>query len=158
MGMTGVEIVGIVLAVTPLCITALEHHKDLFRPFEATFKYHKAAKRARSSFSVVFAEFHQLMQEIAKDLALPSRQFVALFVGLNEAADVSAWSDDGLDQKFAQYFGADLYKSGIVPLLSAMFDKIKEISDILELPLDRTSTDTKVRLCAHVYVYALSFC
>jgi hypothetical protein len=146
MVLTGVEIVGIVLAVVPLCFTALENHRDLFRPFGTALKYHKAATKARSSFSVVFTDFHQLMQLIAQDLALPSRQLEVLFVGHDEKLDASAWDDDDLDQKFADYFGMDLYQSGIVPLLNMIFEKIREIADILELPLDRTAANTKVYL------------
>jgi hypothetical protein len=144
MVLTGVEIVGIVLAVVPLCFTALEHHRDLFRPFGTALRYRKAAIKARSSFSVVFTDFHQLMQLIAQDLALPPRQLGILFVGQDEKVDASAWNDDDLDHKFADYFGMDLYISGIVPLLSMIFEKIREIADILELQLDRTAANTKV--------------
>ena len=133
--MTGVEIVGIVLAVVPLYITALEHHQDEIRPFKMLFRYKTQAQKARQQFGVVHSRFRQVIELIVRDLSLSPDHLNTLLNSLHGAVDTSVWSNAEVEQALIDHFGIRDYKTGFLPLIETILENINDISRILSLDM-----------------------
>lgn len=145
MVLTGVEIVGIVLAVVPLCITVLEHHQDEIRPFKMLFRYKTQAQKARQQFGVVHSRFRQVIELVIRDLALSQRQLNMMLSSLHGTVDACVWSSDEVEQALIDHFGTRDYRTGFLPLVQTILANIKDISDILSLDLTCASNSAQVR-------------
>lgn len=144
MVLTGVEIVGIVLAVVPLCITALEHHRDEIQPFKMLLSYRKQAQKARQQFGIVYSRFRQVIELVVLDLALSQRQINMMLSNLQDTVDACVWSSDEVEQALMDHFGARDYRTGFLPLVQTILANIKDISDILSLDLTCASNSAQV--------------
>jgi hypothetical protein len=145
MALTGVEIVGIALAVVPLCITALEHHQDEIRPFKMLFRYKTQAQKARQQFGVVHSRFRQVVELIIRDLSLSPNHLNALLNDLQGTVDGSIWSNGEIEQALIDHFGVRDYKTGFLPLIETILENIKDISRILSVEMSGALNDTNVR-------------
>jgi hypothetical protein len=145
MALTGVEIVGIVLAVVPLCITALEHHQDEIRPFKMLFRYKTQAQKVRQQFGVVHSRFRQVIELIIRDLSLSPNHLNALLNNLQGTVDASIWSKGEIEQALIDHFGIRDYKTGFLPLIETILENIKDISRILSVEMSGALNDTNVR-------------
>lgn len=135
MALTGVEIVGIALAIVPLCITALEHHQDEIRPFKMLFRYKTQAQKARQQFGVVHSRFRQVIELIIRDLSLSPNHLNALLKNLQGTTDASIWSNGETEQALVDHFGIRDYKTGFLPLIETILENIKDISRILSIDM-----------------------
>jgi hypothetical protein len=145
MVLTGVEIVGIALAVVPLCITALEHHQDEIRPFKMLFRYKTQAQKARQQFGVVHSRFRQVIELIVRDLSLSPSHLNALLSSLHGTVDASVWSKEEIEQALIDHFGIRDYKTGFLPLIETILENIKDISRILSVDMDGDLNNANVR-------------
>ena len=145
MALTGVEIVGIVLAVVPLCITALEHHQDEIRPFKMLFRYKAQAQKARQQFGVVHSRFLQVIELIIRDLSLSPGHLNALLNDFHGAGDASIWSNSEIEEALIDHFGIRDYKTGFLPLIETILENIKDISRILSVDMNCDLTSANVR-------------
>lgn len=135
MALTGVEIVGIALAIVPLCITALEHHQDEIRPIKMLFRYKSQAQKARQQFGVVHSRFRQVIELIVRDLSLSPSDLNTLLNSLHGAVDASIWSNAEVEQALIDHFGIRDYKTGFLPLIETILENIKDISRILSVDI-----------------------
>lgn len=135
MALTGVEIVGIALAIVPLCITALEHHQDEIRPFKMLFRYKTQAQKARQQFGVVHSRFRQVIELIIRDLSLSPSHLNALLKNLQGTTDASVWSNGETEQALIDHFGIRDYKTGFLPLIETILENIKDICRILSIDM-----------------------
>lgn len=150
MVLTGVEIVGIALAVVPLCITALEHHQDEIRPFKMLFRYKTQAQKARQQFGVVHSRFRQVVELIIRDLVLDPCHLNALLGNLHGTVTPSTWKDQEVEQALIDHFGARDYRTGFLPLIETILENIKEIIGILSLDLSAGPNNVDVCMkCAN---------
>jgi len=145
MVLTGVEIVGIGLAVVPLCITALEHHQDEIRPFKMLFRYKTQAQKARQQFGVVHSRFRQVIELIVRDLSLSPSHLNALLSSLHGTVDASVWSKGEIEQALIDHFGIRDYKTGFLPLIETILENIKDISRILSVDVGGDLNNANVR-------------
>lgn len=147
MALTGVEILGIALAVVPLCITALEHHQDEIRPFKMLFRYKTQAQKARQQFGVVHSRFRQVIELIVRDLSLSPDHLNTLLNSLHGAVDTSVWSNAEVEQALIDHFGIRDYKTGFLPLIDTILENIKDISRILSVDMGEDLNNAHV--CQH---------
>lgn len=145
MALTGVEIVGIVLAVVPLCITALEHHQDEIRPFRMLFRYKTQAQKARQQFGVVHSRFRQVIELIIRDLSLSPSHLNALLNDFHGTGDASIWSNAEIEEALIDHFGIRDYKSGFLPLIETILENLKDISRILSVDMNCDLNSASVR-------------
>lgn len=145
MALTGVEIVGIVLAVVPLCITALEHHQDEIRPFRMLFRYKTQAQKARQQFGVVHSRFRQVIELIIRDLSLSPSHLNALLKDFHGTGDASIWSNAEIEEALIDHFGIRDYKSGFLPLIETILENLKDISRILSVDMNCDLNSASVR-------------
>ena len=145
MALTGVEIVGIALAVVPLCITALEHHQDETRPFKMLFRYKTQAQKARQQFGVVHSRFRQVIELIIRDLSLSPNHLNALLENLQGTTDASIWSNGETEQALIDHFGIRYYKTGFLPLIEIILENIRDISRILGIDMSGDLNNANVR-------------
>ena len=143
--LTGVEIVGIALAVVPLCVTALEHHQDEIRPFKMLFRYKTQAQKARQQFGVVHSRFRQVVELIIWDLSLSPNHLNALLNSLHGTVDPSTWSNGETEQALIDHFGIRDYKTGFLPLIETILQNIKDISRILSVDMSGDLNNENVR-------------
>lgn len=68
--MSGAEVAGLVLAILPLCVTALEHHRDELRPFKSLFRYHKEIQRSAEDLGVAYVGFVQTVHIIFEEAGI----------------------------------------------------------------------------------------
>lgn len=145
MALTGVEIVGIALAIVPLCITALEHHQDEIRPFKMLFRYKTQAQKARQQFGVVHSRFRQVVELIIRDLSLSPYHLNALLNNLQGTVDASIWSNGEIEQALIDHFGIRDYRTGFLPSLETILENIKDISRILSVDMSGGPNGANVR-------------
>jgi len=145
MALTGVEIVGIALAIVPLCITALEHHQDEIQPFKMLFRYKTQAQKARQQFGVVHSRFRQVIELIIRDLSLSPNNLNALLRNLQGTVDASIWSNGETEQALIDHFGIRLYKTGFLPLIETILESIRDISRILGIDMRGDLNNANVR-------------
>jgi hypothetical protein len=127
--MSGIEIVGVVLAVLPLCITALEHYEDEIRPFKALFKYEAQLAESKRELFFVHASFTKTIQNLCEDASVLSGQ---QFDDMVREATASTWLDDESEHKLVRYLsqqGYDAYKFKAITVC----DKLMEVAGILSL-------------------------
>jgi len=129
--LTGIEIAGIVLAVTPLFISALEHHEAELRLFEALLKYHKMYRRSAQDLGVCFLQLEQTMIDLFRDARISDNQRDVR--ALVQAYDSAVWNNDEHRGKLIAYFGKETYERGFEVKLGRMRDDVEAISKILGL-------------------------
>ena len=154
MALTGVEIVGIVLAVVPLCITALEHHQDEIRPFRMLFRYKTQAQKARQQFGVVHSRFRQVIELIVRDLSLSPDHLKTLLNSLHGSADISIWSNAEVEHALIDHFGIRDYRTGFLPLIETILENIKDISRILSVDMRGDPNNAHVRQHNKIIVWS----
>lgn len=151
MVLTGVETVGVVLAVFPLFITLLENHKAETQPFFALLRHQKALTRATQELQLGQNRYTRVIQLVVEDLALPPSQKSLLLKNALSAGDAPAWTHPDVEQALIESFGEVHYKHGFLLLLEKVRKGVLDISAVLGLDLTMGSTDAVVR-----WVIALS--
>ena len=59
---TGIEFVGLLLAIVPLCLTALEHQETATRPYKALFRYQVQCAQCVEDMGLYLVELHQTVR------------------------------------------------------------------------------------------------
>lgn len=145
MVLTGVEIVGVVLAVLPLFITVLENHKAETKPFIALLMYDKELMKAVQEFGIIKSKYNRVVELIIEDLSLSPSQKSSLHRSLREFGDASAWMKEDVEQALADHLGEMHYREGVLPLFEKIWKGVLDISGILGLGVERESTNARVR-------------
>ena len=145
MAISGIEIVGIALAIVPLCITALEHHRDEIRPIKMLFRYKAQAQIARQQFGVVHSRFRQVIELIVRDLSLSPTCLNRLLSSLHASVDSSVWNDIETEQALIDHFGVRDYKAGFLPLVENILENVKDIARILSVDVSSGPNSANVR-------------
>ena len=68
--MSGAEVAGLVLAILPLCVSALEHYRDELRPFKSLFRYHKEIQRSAEDLGVAYVGFVQTIHLVFEEAGI----------------------------------------------------------------------------------------
>ena len=125
--MSGAE-AGLILAILPLCVTALEHHRDELRPFKSLFRYHKEIQRSAEDLGVAYVGFVQTIHLIFEEAGVADPDRLDRMV---TSFDPSVWTDQTLESRLMDYFGKIVYEKRYRVVVRRIFDSIKDIAGIL---------------------------
>ena len=126
--MSGVEAAGLVLAIAPLCVTALEHYRDELRPFKSLFRYHKEIQRSAEDLGLAYVSFAQTIQLIFEEAGVADPEQLKRMV---KSFDPAVWSDNSLETRLMDYFGKMVYEKRYRVVVHRIFEGIREIAGIL---------------------------
>lgn len=144
MVLTGVEIVGVVLAVLPLLVTLLEHHKAETRPFKALLRHEKELMNAAQELGIIQSRYIVVIELIIEDLGLAPSQKSMLLKSAHRPGEASVWAHIDVEQAFIESLGEVHYKQGVLPLLEKIWKGVLDISAILGLDLMKGPLNAKV--------------
>jgi hypothetical protein len=126
--MSGAEVVGLVLAILPLCVTTLEHHRDELRPFKSLFRYHKEIQRSAEDLGVAYVGFVQTIHLIFEEAGIADPDQLDRMV---KSFDPAVWSDQTLETRLMDYFGKMVYEKRYRVVVRRIFEGIQDIAGIL---------------------------
>lgn len=123
--MSGFEIAGIVLAVLPLCITALEHYEDEIKPFKALFNYETELSESKREMYFVHASFTKTIQNLCHDASVADTEQLE---EMRKGSSAGIWLDIDAEHKLEQYLsrqGYDAYKFKTATICGNLVDVAK---------------------------------
>lgn len=104
--MSGLELVGVVLAVLPLCITVLEHYESEVKPVKALFRYETQLVQSRNELHFVHASFSKSIQNLCEDATVANgEQFEQMVMD----PSANTWRDDEAECKLVQHLSRQSY-------------------------------------------------
>ncbi|GAB7349706.1 hypothetical protein MBLNU459_g0447t1 [Dothideomycetes sp. NU459] len=123
--MSGIEVVGLVLGVLPLCISALEHYEKGLGPVTAMVKYRRELARYRCRLAVQYALYSQtieyLLTPIVEEDQLES-MFAQDFGELWKQPDIAGRLEDHLGSVHEAYHYTLMDIQEVIEELVAMLD------------------------------------
>lgn len=126
--MSGVEVAGLILAILPLCISALEHHRDELRHFKSLFRYHKEIERNAEDLGVAYVGFAQTITLVFEEAGVAESDQLERMV---TSLDTAVWSDSSLESNLIAYFGRLVYEKRYKVVVQRILEGIKDIAGIL---------------------------
>lgn len=127
---TGIEIAGLVLAVTPLCITAVEHHSETFRPVITLFRHRVQHRRRLRDLGVCLVRLEQTLTRILEVSGIANGTNVTHF---SDACVSRLWIDRGEEARIIAHFGVKVYKLSFEVIMERIQEDLEEIRSILGL-------------------------
>jgi hypothetical protein len=122
--MSGLEAVGLVLAVLPLLVATVEHYDDVLRPFKRYKNFNSEIKRFKNELSSEQVIFHA-----ESLLLLASITSYDVAAKMLEDRDHPSWKDFELEAKLAKFLGSSCEAcKNIVGLIDEDLSKIREES------------------------------
>jgi hypothetical protein len=120
------EVAGIVLAILPLCITALEHHGSVARGFKAWFNYQANYARFAGELGLRLVELEQSIKRVLR------------------SCSVEFWRNTDQEIKLKAHFGEEQYKLGFAFILRNIKEAILDICRNFDGLQDLQSSSEKV--------------
>lgn len=127
---TGIEIAGLVLAITPLCITAVEHHSETFRPITTLFRHHVQHRKRLRDLGVCLVRLEQTLMKILEASGIANGTSVTQF---SDACASRLWIDKGEEARIIAHFGVKVYKLSFEVIMERIQEDLEEIQSILGL-------------------------
>ena len=143
--MSGAEVAGLVLAILPLCVSALERHRDELRPFKSLFRYHKEIQRSVEDLGIAYIGFVQTIHLIFEEAGVADPEQLDRMV---KSFDPDVWTDRTLETRLMDYFGKMVYEKRYQVVVRRIFEGIKDIAGVLGYEIKGVGeTDTRVSSC-----------
>lgn len=102
--MSGIEIVGFILAALPLAISAVEHYHNGLDPLRDYLRYDSTLKSLRTRLRIQQDLFEGTLKRLLlDDLSPPQAQ--ALFPDVHQHADRVQWNTPEIDKKLQNRLG-----------------------------------------------------
>ena len=102
--MSGIEIVGFILAALPLAISAVEHYHNGLDPLRDYLRYDSTLKSLRTRLRIQQDLFEGTLKRLLlDDLSPPQAQ--ALFPDVHQRADRVQWNTPEIDKKLQNRLG-----------------------------------------------------
>ena len=115
--MSGIEVVGLVLGVLPLLISALEHYEDVTDPIRTFFKYGGELNRAIRGLRDQHASFEQSIQALLKPITTDE-----IMSDMIDNSNSVYWTDAYIDEALRDSLGK---------AYSAYMELVKEVENIM---------------------------
>jgi hypothetical protein len=128
---TGIEIAGLVLAILPLCITAVEHHSDALSPFVTIVRHRREHRRRLQDLGVCLVLLEETIKGVLEASGIVGGIDVASF---SDACVSQLWRDKGEESRIIAHFGTKIYKYSFVVTIDRIREDLVEIQSILGLP------------------------
>lgn len=125
--MSGIEVAGIVLAVLPLCISALEHYEDQLTPYKALFHYQTELSERSQELEFVYTSFVQTIQNLYAEAGIADDEE---FEEMLDDKTARTWPSDDWEGKLRQYPNPRIYRTYKVKA-SKIYDMIVNVASIL---------------------------
>lgn len=132
--MTGFEVVGVVLAVLPLLVTALEHYADGISTLKNMRDYESVVETLVTSFSLASAIYRNSCENLLRPLMLADIQFCEL---LNDPGAASSWVGEDLSNKLRERLG-----SSYPPYVSS----VKQLNKRIDLFKKKLNLDNDMKV------------
>jgi hypothetical protein len=139
---TGIEFVGVILAIVPLCLAALEHQETATRPYKTLFRYQVQYARCVEDLGLYLVELHQTVRLVFRTAGISDDDH---FDEILRTLDASFWNDTTQEEKLIAHFGDSQYALGfrnVMKRISKDVWKIWEFLDLDEAWDVRSTTDT----------------
>jgi hypothetical protein len=128
------EVAGIVLAIVPLCITALEHHGSVARGFKAWFNYQAKYVRFAEELGLRLVEFEQSIKRVFRAAGIPDDEQTDAMI---KSCSVEFWRNTDQEIKLKAHFGEEQYKLAFVLILRnikvAILDICRNVDGLQDL-------------------------
>src|SRR5690348_3363154 len=98
---TGIEFVGLILAIVPLCLAALEHHETATRPYKTLFRYQKQYERCVEDLGLYLVELHQTVRLVFRTAGISDDDH---FNEILRTLDAGFWNDTTKEEKLIAHF------------------------------------------------------
>lgn len=118
--MSGIEAVGLALAIIPLMVSARQRYEDCFRPFLKYERFTKEADVFRKLFSVQKTIFRNQCAFLLQELI----EHDAALAILNGTRHLSEFDDD-LEQRLNELLGVS--KEACAAIMNAIHDKLLDM-------------------------------
>jgi hypothetical protein len=126
--MSGIEIAGLVLAVIPLFISAIEHYEDVLRPVRQLrlAVYREELARYRTKLTVEYGLYNSALEELLVDVVPEAelRDMIAQGYG-------SHWKNAALEDKLKKRLGT-IYNTYFL-VMKQMQDVMARIASVLDI-------------------------
>jgi hypothetical protein len=148
--LTGVEIAGIALAVTPLCITVLKNHEAELQPFKNMWKLRDEYARSQRALNLRFAQLSIQMDNLLLHSGICiDGQRIRGFVNTYSP---EKWQSVHQKQKLIAHLEQYEYEHGFETIVQQIRVDIANIASILGLGAYGVSDGDAVSLDAHCSV------
>jgi hypothetical protein len=118
------EVAGIVLAILPLCITALEHHGSVARGFKAWFNYQANYARFAGELGLRLVELEQSIKRVLRAAEISDDEQTDAMI---KSCSVEFWRNTDQEIKLKAHFGEEQYKLGFAFILRNIKEAILDI-------------------------------
>lgn len=135
--MSGIEIVGFILAALPLAISAVEHYHDGLDPLRDYLRYDGTLKSLRTRLRIQQDLFEGTLKRLLlEDLSPPQAQ--ALFSDVDLHADRGQWNTPEIDSKLRNRLGHKY---------DNFMDVVREMEMAMRSLMEKLDIDIEVRVC-----------
>jgi hypothetical protein len=135
------EVAGIVLAIVPLCITALEHHGSVARGFKAWFNYQAKYARFAEELGLRLVEFDQSIRRVLRAAGISDDEQTDAMI---KSCSVEFWRDTDQETKLKAHFGERQYKLGFAFILRNIKEAVLDVCRNMDGLQDLVSSSENV--------------
>lgn len=141
--MSGVEIVGFLLASLPLAISAVEHYRDGLDPLKDYLRYDRTLKTLRTRLRLQETLYKGTLQRLLIS-ELSEAQASVLFQGSKRLVDTKEWGTKEIEEKLHRKLG-DQYQTFI--------DVVGEMETAMTKLMYKLDIDIQGKVCIPVCIY-----
>lgn len=141
--MSGVEIVGFLLASLPLAISAVEHYRDGLDPLMDYLRYDRTLKALHTRLRLQEILYEGTLQRLlSSELSEAEASF--LFQDSKRLVDAEKWGTKEIEEKLHRKLG-DQYQT--------FMDVVKEMESIMTKLMYKLDIDIQGKVCFPVRIY-----
>lgn len=127
---TGIEFVGLILAIVPLCLAALEHHESATRPYKTLFRYQVQYARCVEDLGLYLVELHQTVRLVFRTAGISDDEH---FDEILRSLNANFWGDATQEAKLIAHFGESQYALGFRNIMKRISKDVWKIWEFLDL-------------------------
>jgi len=105
--MSGIEVAGIVLAVLPLCISALEYYEGQIKAYKALFRYHRELSKSTQELDFAYNSFMLTIQDLYAKAEIADREE---FEEMMKKSTTISWPTNDSEPELKQYLSDRVYE------------------------------------------------
>ena len=136
------EVAGLVLAIIPLCITALEHHEAITRGRKALFRYQTLYSSFAGDLSICLVELDQSVKRVLRAAGVSDDDQTDSMI---KSCKPDSWTGTEQESKLKAHFGEPQYSEGFAAILRKIQVDVLAICQDLDVLPGTTITSDKVR-------------
>jgi hypothetical protein len=108
------EVAGLVLAIIPLCVTALERHETITRGRKALFEYQALYSSFAEDLNLCLVELDQSVKRVLRAAGISEDDQTDSMI---KSCRPESWTGTGQESKLRAHFGESQYNGGFVAIL-----------------------------------------